>query len=67
MTIEEANKILDSVDRLSLLAAEIVVQVLEASGRSAADIRAQRDAISADTHGFVAQELARLEGAGGAG
>lgn len=60
MTIEQANQILDAVDRLSALGASIVAQVISAMGKSPDELRAQRDALSADTHQTIKDEQQRI-------
>lgn len=62
MTFEEANHILDLAEQIGAAAGPIVNFIVNAFGaKDATEIRAQRDAISVDTHEFIKAERERLK------
>lgn len=61
MDVNKANEMLDLVERLTLIGAEITALIVASSGKSVDEIRQMRDAISAETHRIIEAEKARLD------
>lgn len=56
----DVNTVIALINQITASASALIAKLLAVSGLTAEEIRAKRDALSADTHALVDAELAKL-------
>lgn len=62
MDAQSVYRLIELADLATATATNIYAQITSATGKTVEELRAERDALSQDTHAIIEEELAKLDG-----